>query len=201
MSRSLTVSLSKMLVFVVIGLVFLLPLLATAPARADTPTDGRINLIPWVNSWGAVAVYCVDQNGGHGSYTGGRIDVTDADGQVLLRVTEAQINQAGVDPHQAVVIGAGPLYTLSRLPDGAFLLTSKPDAEGKTFIGKWYDCTPVGPASAPAAATEPACYTLPSEQNWGAACPVLCGNNPPSVCGWSEFPYGDFCSEFCDSVE
>jgi hypothetical protein len=196
MSRSVYVSLSRLLIFAVVALVFLLPLLATAPARADTPTDGRINLIPWVNSWGAVAVYCVDQNGGHGSYTGGRIDVTNADGQVLLRVTEAQINQAGVNPNHAVVIASGPLYTLSRLPDSAFLLTSKPDAEGKTFIGKWYGCTPVGPVSAPA--TAPACYTLP-EENLKAACPVLCGSNPPSVCGWSEFPYDAFCAEICSN--
>jgi hypothetical protein len=150
MSRSPLSSLSRMLIFIVVALVFLLPMLATTPARADVPTDGRINLIPWVNSWGAVAVYCVDQNGGHGSYTGGRIEVRSATGQILLTVTEAQINQAGVNPQHAVVIFAGSLYTLSRLPDTAFQLTSNPDNEGKTFVGKWYDCTPVGPAPAPA---------------------------------------------------
>jgi hypothetical protein len=195
MNQSPPSSLSRLLIFFVVGLVFLLPLLATAPARADTPTDGRINLIPWVNSWGAVAVYCVDQNGGHGSYTGGRIDVTDATGQVLLRVTEAQINQAGVKPYP-VVIASGPLYTLSRLPDEAFLLTSKPDAEGKTFIGKWYDCTPIGPASAPA--TEPACYPLPVEWDPRVVCPILCwSNNPPSVCGDPCLPNEDWCATYC----
>jgi hypothetical protein len=125
---------------------------AAIPAKADFPTDGRINLMPWVNSWGAVAVYCVDQFGGHSSYTGGYIQVLNAQGQRMLKVLEATINQVGVDAQHTRLIQAGDLYTLWRLPsalpyNGDFLLTSKPDAEGKTFIGRWHDCTPITPPS------------------------------------------------------
>ena len=189
-------SVSRMMIFAVVALVFLLPMLATTPAKADVPTDGRINLIPWVNSWGAVAVYCVDQNGGHSSYTGGRIEVRSAIGQILMTVPEAQIVQAGVNPRHPVVIASGSLYTLSRLPDTAFQLTSKPDNEGKTFIGKWYGCIPVGPA---APAESLACYTpvMQTEEGWIEACTTLCwseGPYPP-ICGGQDRV--TFCYEYC----
>jgi hypothetical protein len=133
--------------FVTSMLIFLLLVGTAAPATADSAYDGRINIIPWVNSWGAIAVYCVDANGGHASYTGGYIQVLTASGQRVLKVSEATINRVGVNPEKTLLIQAGPLYKLWRLPDGEFLLTSRPDIEGKTFIGKWHDCTPIGPAS------------------------------------------------------
>src|SRR2546430_1442313 len=86
--------LSKILLGVVISLTFFMSLV-TGPVRADDPTDGRINVIPWVNSHGAVVVYCVDSAGRAGrSFTGGGIAVTDSTASRLLFATEAQINLA-----------------------------------------------------------------------------------------------------------
>src|SRR5436305_3859372 len=63
-----------------------------APAMAASPTDGRINLIPWVNSWGAIAVYCVDKFDHPGdNFTGGGIKILGENGQKLFFAREALI--------------------------------------------------------------------------------------------------------------
>ena len=139
----------KALVIVVIGLM-LMGLGAAVPAHASDVTDGRINGLPWVNSFGAVAVYCVDQfDKPGGSFTGGGIKILNQLGQKVFFAKEAIINPARVKANQEnhpVFIFRQNVYILTALPGGWFLLTSKPDSEGKTFIGTWKDCIPVGPA-------------------------------------------------------
>src|SRR5205823_161981 len=72
---------------------FVLVLLMTVPAKADLPTDGRVNLLPWVNSWGAVAVYCVPPSGGPGNnLPGGGVVVLSQVGQRVMVVQQQNIN-------------------------------------------------------------------------------------------------------------
>ncbi len=117
------------------------------PALAHGPTDGRVNLSPWVNSYGAVVVYCADASGVPGSgFSGGGIEVLDENGQPVLFASESQINKVGATPAEPTLIHAQGLYSLVRLPDGTFQLYSRPDAEGKTLLGTWSaDCGAIAP--------------------------------------------------------
>jgi hypothetical protein len=117
------------------------------PALADGPTDGRVNLSPWVNSYGAVAVYCIDASGvPASSFSGGGIEVLDGNGQPVFFASEAQISDVGAAPAEPTLIHAQGLYSLVRMPDGTFQLYSRPDAEGKTLLGTWStDCGAIAP--------------------------------------------------------
>ena len=150
-----TVKSLAMLAFVCLTLI---TSLSIAPAKAQDPTDGRINRVPWVNGHGAVAVYCVDANGGNGSFTGGGIKVLTGDGQQVIFAPEAQIKaamQAADQLNKPVLILSGGLYSLYALPKGWFQINSTPDGEGKVLLGMWYGCIPVGPGPNPVAPTPP----------------------------------------------
>ena len=154
----------KVLIFILIALILLVGKVTVPdPVKAATPSDGRINLIPWVNSWGAVAVYCIDKNGATTSFTGGGIKVLSGSGQQLLFASEKLIKLAQTladkTGHRVLILKQG-VYSLYALPNGFFELDSAPDAEGKLFIGKWQGCTPVGPGpeTGPSA---PACVPFP----------------------------------------
>ncbi len=121
-------------------------LLTHTPAHADGPTDGRVNSGVWANSYGAVAVYCVDATGTPGTSFAGGISVLNATGTVVLWASASQINAVGDTPSQATLVAASPTYQLSRLPNGNFELDSLPDTEGKTFVGAWTaTCAAVAP--------------------------------------------------------
>ncbi len=188
------------IVLAIVAAVLLLGAFSATPARADLPTDGRINIMPWVNSWGAVAVYCVDQNGGHGSYHLGGIRVTSSTGQLLLTATEAQILKAGVPLQGDVIIMSTPLYTLFRQSDGYFRLESAPDKEGKTFLGRWHDCFPVAPASGGSA---PSATCVEYVDNTADFCHAVCNPGGSALCKADSVlePFfgilGDFCQEVC----
>jgi LysM repeat protein len=145
-----------------VGQVLLIPGVANAapisikitPGANNRPPasgDGRINLVPWVNSFGAIAVYCVDEfDMPGGAFNKGGIKVLSNTGQRLFFVPELTIIPARIQANQTrvpVLILGGPIYTLYALPGGYFQLNSRPDAEGKVFLGMWKDCIPVGPAS------------------------------------------------------
>jgi hypothetical protein len=54
----------RALVVILLSIVLLIGIANVFPAKADNPPDdGRINKLPWINSYGAVAVYCIDQTG------------------------------------------------------------------------------------------------------------------------------------------
>ena len=199
---------SALIVFAVSA--FVLVLLISGPARAELPTDGRVNLLPWVNSWGAVAVYCVPPSGGPGNnLPGGGVVALNQSGQRVMVVQQQNINTcrtqlqaitqlsaacrdqiramrgvsfACAQEIRAVGLpnlsrttlailnngvcilrhnpptlrgtrtprptarppGSGPeltsIYSLYVFPSGAMQLNSLPDAEGKTFVGKWQGC-------------------------------------------------------------
>jgi hypothetical protein len=60
--------------------------------QANQADDGRINKLPWVNSWGAVAAYCVDVSGGpDNNLPGGGVVVLNASGQRVLVIQRSQI--------------------------------------------------------------------------------------------------------------
>jgi hypothetical protein len=182
-------------------------LLMSAPAWADLPTDGRVNLLPWVNSWGAVAVYCVPASGGPGNnLPGGGVVVLNQNGLRIMVVQQQHVNtcltqlqgmngisatcraqikanrvdgacaqefrNAGllnvnratvnflnngicilrnnpptvpgrrtVTPRPTVNgVDLTSVYYLIVFPNGAMQINSLPDAEGKTFVGKWQGC-------------------------------------------------------------
>lgn len=119
--------------------------------RPPSTGDGRINLVPWVNSFGAVAVYCVDEfDVPGGAFNKGGIKVLSTTGQRLFFAPELTIIPARIQANRTrgpVLILSGPIYALYALPGGYFQLNSRPDAEGKVFLGTWKDCIPVGPAS------------------------------------------------------
>jgi hypothetical protein len=148
----------------------------------SSAADGRINLIPWVNGHGAVAVYCIDKNGGTRSFTGGGIKVLNSSGQQLLFAAEKLIIAAQVQAdktHSAVLILVQGMYSLSALPNGYFQLNSVPDKEGKTSIGKWYGCTPIGPGpDAPPALPAPNVPTVSS----CVPVPPICNESDYDAC-------------------
>jgi hypothetical protein len=168
----------------VVGLLLVSRTTTTIQAGTD---DGRINLIPWVNGHGAVAVYCIDKNGSTRSFTGGGIKVLNSSGQRLLFAAENLIIAAQVQADQtrrAVLILTQGIYSLAALPNGYFQLSSAPDNEGKTSIGKWYGCTPIGPGpDAPPVPGVPAvssCVPVPPicSENEFNACLNANGGNP-----------------------
>jgi LysM repeat protein len=133
--------------------------------RPPSSGDGRINLIPWVNSFGAIAVYCVDEfDMPGGAFNKGGIKVLSNTGQRLFFAPELTIIPARIKANQSrvpVLILSGPIYTLYALPGGYFQLNSRPDAEGKVFLGRWKDCIPVGPGPA----TQPTLVPTPTSPN------------------------------------
>jgi hypothetical protein len=134
---------TRSILVIVVVVIVLLAMRLASPVRADDPSDGRINLLPWVNSHGAVAVYC--SNGG--------FVVLNGKGKQMLAGSEASVRSAqdvASQTDKAALIVAGSIYRLWALPNGFFMLTSTPDNEGKTFLGKWEGCIPVGGGGAPA---------------------------------------------------
>ncbi len=189
---------------------FVLVMLMSAPARADLPNDGRVNLLPWVNSWGAVAVYCVPPSGGpDNNLPGGGVVVLNQSGRRVMVVQQQNINTCrtqlqgisqvstvcrdqiragrGLDSACSAELRAAGLGNVTRsnlgflgngicilrnnpptvpgvrtltptprvtingidltsiyylivFPNGAMQINSQPDAEGKTFVGKWQGC-------------------------------------------------------------
>jgi hypothetical protein len=190
----------KVLIFIFIA-VLLLVSRVTMPDPVSA-SDGRINLIPWVNGHGAVAVYCVNQSGGTTSFTGGGIKVLNGSGQQLLFAAEKLIlaaqEQADKTGSSALILTQG-LYSLYALPNGYFLLISTADNEGKTFLGKWYGCTPVGPApdgqAAPACVPypPPTCRTIEEEFD---TCLNANGGNPD--CDGNPLNNESYCSSRCN---
>jgi hypothetical protein len=132
-----------------IVLIFSLMTLAILPASAQEPDDGRINKSPWVNSYGAIAVYCVDRLGRPGlSFAGGGVKILNSAGRRIFFAAETTINAAIARANARnvpVVVRTQSVYTLTALPGSALKLTSRPDAEGKTFLGQWKDCAMVSP--------------------------------------------------------
>jgi hypothetical protein len=188
----------SVLMFIILG-AFLLVNHVIAPTRSMA-ADGRINLIPWVNGHGAVAVYCIDKNGSTRSFTGGGIKVLNGSGQQLLFAAEQLIVAAQKQAdktHGPVLILTQRMYNLSALPNGYFQLNSVPDREGKAFIGKWYGCTPVGPGPdappAPSVSTVSACVPVPPicSENDFAACLNANGGNPD--CDGNPNNNADYC--------
>src|SRR2546430_6476738 len=79
-----------LLVALIIGI--LLVISAAIPVRAG---DNRINPPPWVNSFGAIAVYCVDASGkAGGSFAGGGVVILNNSGQQVFFASEAVLNNA-----------------------------------------------------------------------------------------------------------
>jgi hypothetical protein len=104
--------------------------------RAD---DGRINGLPWVNGWGAIAAYCSD-------FSTSGILILDSKGQQLLLATPGMISPARASANsqnQPVQILSEGLYTLWAVPQNKFQVSSLPDYEGKTFLGLWTNCDPI----------------------------------------------------------
>src|SRR5258708_2793732 len=86
----------KPLVFLSIAFAFMMGSFVAKPAKADG-SDGRINLIPWGNSLGFIAVYCVDQfDHPEASFTGGGIKILTSVGQKVFFAPEASINPVRV---------------------------------------------------------------------------------------------------------
>ncbi len=200
------------LVVVAISVVALALLLLIPTQAQELPNDGRVNLLPWVNGWGAVAVYCVPPSGGPAkTLPGGGVTVLNQRGQLLMTVQQANINScldqlrsvsqistacrdqlrargaidsacrqqirnAGLENTASLnlaFLGNGvcvlrnspptpepgvrrlltptpvptqngvlltSIYYLIVFPNGAMQINSLPDAEGKTFVGKWQGC-------------------------------------------------------------
>ena len=193
----------KALIFVFVVLILLVSRVVTpVPVSAAIPADGRINLIPWVNSWGAVAAYCVDHNGGSASFTGGGIKLLSGSGQQLFFAPESLITPARTQAdhvgHSVLILTQG-LYSLFALPNGFFQINSAPDAEGKTFIGRWQDCTPVGPGPDNSSPSRPACVPFPKPPPCKAStCRLSNGGdaNCDGVVDFNDILYcdGGFCS-------
>lgn len=80
---------------VLLSLVLILASVVNVQAQGGGSNDGRINQTPWVNGFGAVAVYCLDENGHPGgSFSGGGIQVLNTTGQRVLFASDVQITQA-----------------------------------------------------------------------------------------------------------
>src|SRR5258706_11658632 len=86
----------KVVVIVSLCLALLLSSMGTISVNAQNPgNDGRINQTTWVNSFGAVAVYCLDALAKPGgTYNGAGIAVLNASGYRLLFASDVAISQA-----------------------------------------------------------------------------------------------------------
>src|SRR4051812_30408854 len=112
----------------------------TPTHAAPSAADGRINMIPWVNSWGAIAVYCVNQFDQPGdNFTGGGIKILTEIGQKVFFAKEGIVTPARNKANQLnteVFIWHQGHYYLFAQPGGYFRLASDPDNQGKTFIAR-----------------------------------------------------------------
>jgi hypothetical protein len=174
-SKMVRNGLSKKVFFVLVFSIAFLVGRIVGPVQADdTIDDGRINGLPWVNSFGAVAVYCVDQRGVPArSITGGGIKVLSESGQELLFAREALIIPALIEADKtgsAVFVHGKFPYKLFALPNGFYQLDSAPDREGKTFVGRWFGCQLIRPPA-----------NLPSSTSSAPIC-VFEGGVGSSVC-------------------
>ena len=112
---------------------------ALLTGASPTHADDRINEPPWVNSWGAIAVYCQD-------FASSGIQILDGSGALLLTATPEQIvpaRQNANQLNQPMKIASEGKYTLWAIPQDQFQVNSIPDAEGKTFLGIWKNCDPI----------------------------------------------------------
>jgi hypothetical protein len=175
----------NMLVLVVI-IVLLLVIQVAGPVKADEPNDGRINRIPWVNSHGAFAVYCVDQFDHPGaSFTGGGIKILSSTGQKLFFAKESIITPAQIQAdkiHGSVLILASGIFRLYALPNGYFVLHTSPDKEAKTFLGQWKACIPVSPPQA----TQEALTCVPTKETI-ESCEAEFDNDCDGLVGFTNF--------------
>jgi hypothetical protein len=193
-------SATRTLVIVVMGLV-LLTANAMLPVRAGSPDDGRINKMPWVNSFGAIAVYCVDQyDRPSGSYVGGGIKILGSTGQKLFFASEAMIRAASQRASQTggpVVVHTEYVYTLTVQPGDYFVLTSQPDAEGKTALGQWQTCALVAATGTPTPLV-PACVPqfIRNEADSGSQC-GNCYNGIDDDCNGKTDALDFSCQYYC----
>jgi hypothetical protein len=190
----------RILIIILTGIV-LLEANAMFPVRAGSPDDGRINKLPWANSFGAVAVYCVDQfDRPAGSYVGGGVKILGSSGQKLFFASEAVINAASLRANQTgmpVVVHSESVYTLSILPGDYFVLATKPDAEGKTWLGQWQNCAPITSAGTPTPLA-PACVPqfIRNEADSGFQC-GNCYNGIDDDCSGKTDTQDFSCQYYC----
>jgi hypothetical protein len=191
----------RTLVIVVMG-VMLLMATAMVPVRAGSPDDGRINKLPWVNSYGAIAVYCVDQyDRPSGSYVGGGIKILGSTGQKLFFASEAMINAASQRANQTggpVVVHTEFVYTLTVQPGNYFVLTSRPDAEGKTMLGQWQNCALVTTGTGTPTPLVPGCVPqfIRNEADSGFQC-GYCYNGIDDDCNGKTDALDFSCQYYC----
>jgi len=190
------------IVSVIISFVILsLTALAILPASAQEPDDGRINKVPWVNSYGAIAVYCVDRLGKPGiSFAGGGVKILNSAGRQVFFAPEATINGAIARANARnvpVVVRVQSVYTLTALPGNYLKLTSRPDAEGKTFLGQWKDCAMVS-AEATAVPTPGMCVRkfIRNEGDSGFRCD-FCFNGIDDDCNGKADRADYACQYYC----
>ncbi len=182
--------------------VFALTTWAVLPVSAQEPDDGRINKVPWVNSYGAVAVYCVDQSGKPGlSFAGGGIRILNSNGRQVFFAPEVGINTAMQRANQRnvpVVVRTQSVYILTARPGGYLRLTSLPDAEGKTFLGEWKDCSAVGAEATAIPPTPGACVPrfIRNEADSGDRCD-LCYNGVDDDCNGKVDAADYACQFYC----
>ena len=177
-----------------------LTLWAILPVYAQD--DGRINKTPWVNSYGAIAVYCVDQSGKPGlSFAGGGVKLLNGSGRQIFYAAAATINTAMTRAEQrnaSVVVRRQSVYILTARPGGYLLLTSLPDAEGKTFLGEWKDCSAISAESTPVPPTPGACVPrfIRNEADSGDRCD-LCNNGEDDDCNGKPDALDFACQYYC----
>ncbi len=196
------VSISLVVCLILVGVAYLL---AVSTAQAQQPADGRINKMPWINSYGAVAVYCVGQTGRPGvSFSGGGISVLNGAGQTVLFAPEAKITAAQTQANNTnmpLAVVTQSVYTLIARPGGYLRLVSAPDAEGKTYLGEWINCTAVSSEAAASAPTLPFCVPqfIRNEADSGFAC-GNCYNGIDDDCN-GKIDKADFsCQYYCLSA-
>ncbi len=139
---------------IAMALIFAAALVFTLrPTTSALADDGRINKGTWANSFGSVAVYCLNSGFTVGNYNpGGRIRVLNQAGQTVLDLTADLIipkRDESDKTGKTLLIGSSKLYKLYSEAKGYFSLYSVPDKEGKTFLGRWYGCDPVGIPAGP----------------------------------------------------
>jgi hypothetical protein len=174
---------------------------AMAPVMADSPDDGRINKVPWANSFGAIAVYCVDQfDRPASSYAGGGIKILGSTGQKLFFADADIVNAASQRANQtglSAVVHSESVYTLTVLPGNYFVLASRPDAEGKTWLGQWQNCAPVTSTGTPTPLV-PACVPqfIRNEADSGFQC-GNCYNGIDDDCNGKTDTQDFACQYYC----